>query len=244
MKKFILLLLLISINVNSQIHLLYKCKNLPQRDSISNDLKNKGYKEYVCDSDGFYLNLQEDTFCYNTSLMGYTELTLKEFYSNVKIVEDKTEPVTETEPTIETTQEVKSIDSYLTETDVFNGKKTYRGGTGAIQFVKVKSKKGTTQQYVSLTANGSTLNVGRYGVSILFQNGQKIIRSKEKVDTDSDSEGWNYSAFFTPTPNEIKLLKTQKATLIRLYIYDENISDFDSNIILNDAKVILTTPKK
>lgn len=143
----------------------------------------------------------------------------------------------------EATPSVKTLEDYLSNTDSFTGEKTYYGGAEPVTFMKVKNKTASSQ-YVSLNVKGSTLNYGCYGVNILFDNGAKIIRSKEKVDTDYNDDGWVYKAFFSPTANEIKLLKTQKVTAIKLYIYDqEHISESAQNTILEDAKIILTTPK-
>lgn len=138
---------------------------------------------------------------------------------------------------------VNPLDKYLGNTDKFSGEKTYYGGGTIVSFMKVVGK-GKYTQYVSISVNGSTLNYNCYGVSILFENGKKIVRSNEKVDTDYNDSEWQYKAFFTPTLNEVTLLKTQKITAVKLYIYDADINESESNTILEDAKIILTTPKK
>ena len=234
MKKYILLLLLfVSVLMNAQDHLLYKCKSIAQRDSIATDLIIKGYSKYVCD-EGIYLNFQSDnTFCFSASLMGYKEVTFTELYLNVKTIIAVEESKTN----------VKTLKDYLSSTDKFSGEKTYYGGGTIVSFMKVIGK-GTSSQYISVNVNGSTLNYGCYGVSILFENGGKIIRSKEKVDTGYNDSGWLYKAFFRPSLNEINLLKTQKITTVKLYVYDADVDDSESNTILKDAKIILTTPKK
>lgn len=136
-----------------------------------------------------------------------------------------------------------TLNDYLSSTDKFTGEQTYFGGGTIVSFMKVVGKK-SSQQYVSINVNGSTLNHSCYGVSILFENGKKIIRSKEKVDTDYNNSGWNYKAFFTPTLNEITLLKTQKVIAVKLYIYDADVNENESAKIMQDAKIILSTPKK
>lgn len=137
---------------------------------------------------------------------------------------------------------IDKLDDYLSGVDKFNGEKTYYGGGNTVSFMKVIGK-GSSSQYVSIRVKGSTLNYSCYGVSILFENGKKIIRSKEKVDTDYNSDGWVYKAFFSPTLNEITLLKTQKITAVQLYIYDADINESESNTVLVDAQILLTTPK-
>jgi len=137
---------------------------------------------------------------------------------------------------------INPLNNYLSKTDKISGEKTYYGGGTIVSFMKVVGKRNSAQ-YVSITVKGSTLNYGCYGVAILFENGKKIIRSKEEVESDYNDSGWQYKAFFAPTLNEINLLKTQKITYVKLYIYDADISESESNTILEDAKIILTTPK-
>ena len=234
MKKnlFLLILIFSAPIVNAQGEMIYKCKDIVQRDSISSDLKSKGYLKMNCEKDGLYIILNpvvsnNKIFCFRNSIGGNKNISKDEFYSNI----------------IETKQPVKTLDDYLSDTDKFTGKKTYYGGGTIVSFMKVVEGK-LSNQYVSIYLNGSTLNYGCYGVSILFKNGKKIIRSKEKVDTDYNNDGWRYKAFFTPTLNEITLLKTQKISAVKLYIYDTEVNENESITILKDAKIILTTPKK
>jgi len=230
MKRILLLLILIFsiLNVNAQGEIMYKCKDIVQRDSISNDLISKGYLLNKLQQAGLYINLQTDkTFCFYISSNENKNISKAEFYSNI----------------IDAKLTVKTIDDYLSSIDKFTGEKTYYGGGTIVSFMKVKGK-GTSLQYVSVTVNGSTLNYSCYGVFILFENGGKITRTKEKVKTDYNDSGWQYKAFFTPTLNEINLLKTQKISAVKLYVYDVEVNENESNTILEDAKIILTTPKK
>lgn len=230
MKKLLLAIVLVFsiLNVNAQGEIMYKCKDITQRDSISNDLISKGYSLNKLQQAGFYISLQTDkTFCFYISSNENKNISKAEFYT--KIAEIKAT--------------VKTLDDYLSRIDKFTGEKTYYGGGTIVSFTKVVGRK-TSSQYVSINVNGSTLNYGCYGVSILFENGKKIIRSKEKVDTDYNNDGWQYKAFFTPTLNEITLLKTQKISAVKLYIYDTEVNENESITILEDAKIILTTPKK
>jgi hypothetical protein len=53
----------------------------------------------------------------------------------------------------------------------------------------------------------------------------KIVRSKEKVDVNSSTgSNWGYSVFFTPTANEINLLKKEEIEAVKLYIFESNIN--------------------
>lgn len=207
---------------------MYKAKDIIQRDSISNDLISKGYLLNKLQQAGLYINLQTDkTFSFYISSDENKNISKNEFYSNI----------------LDAKLAVKTLNDYLSSIDKFTGEKTYYGGGTIISFMKVIGKK-SSSQYVSINLNGSTLNYGCYGVSILFENGKKIIRSKEKVDTDYNDSGWRYKAFFIPTLNEITLLKTQKISTVKLYIYDTDINENESITILEDAKILLTIPKK
>jgi hypothetical protein len=228
-------MMFVSLYSNAQEHSVYKCESISQRDSITTDLLKKGYIKYDCGKTGLYLDLQSDnTFCLSFDLKGYREVSKSQLFSlikeNVNYTEDK--------------PSVKTLENYLSDTDSFTGEKTYRGGDGCIRFNRYVNKTSSTQ-YLYISVNGRTLNYGCEGVYILFENGEKIIRSKEKVDTDySSSSGWDYTAFFTPTANEIKLLQTQKVTGVKLYIYaNENFSETTQNTILEDAKILLKMPK-
>ena len=135
----------------------------------------------------------------------------------------------------------KTLNDYLSNEDKFTGEKTYYSPTTTIsiaKFVQIKS----SNQYISIDVPGSTLNYGCYGVSILFENGKKIVRPHEKVETNYSS-GWSYRAFFTPTANEINLLKSYKVVAVKLYIYDADINSIESEDLLTAAKAMLSTPK-
>lgn len=219
----------ICINAVAQSKIFYKCRDINQRDSISNDLTLKGWKKFNCEKDGLFIVLnaikteKNNLFCYKTIIDTNEEISKNEFYSNITEVK---KPI---------------LDDYLSDTDKFTGEKTYYGGGQIVSFMKVLGKK-TSTQYVSIKVSGNTLNYGCYGVSLLFENGKKIVRSKEKIKTGYSGNYWEYTAFFSPSLSEIALLKTQKINAVRLYIYDANINESESSKVLEDAKVLLTTP--
>ena len=135
----------------------------------------------------------------------------------------------------------KILNDYLSNEDKFNGEKTYYSPTTTISIAKFVQGK-SSNQYISISVPGSTLNYGCYGVSILFENGKKIVRPNEKVETNY-SDGWSYRAFFTPTTNEINLLKSYKVVAVKLYIYDTDVDSVEADDLLEAAKVMLSTPK-
>jgi hypothetical protein len=224
-----------SIYSNAQEHSVYKCRDIVQRDSITNDLKNKGYVKYDCGLSGLFLDLQADnTFCLKTSLMGYREVSKEQLYSLIK--------------------ENKSIDipknnnddlcsEVAIETDKFTQETKYNSPTvDNISFIKYK-KNGVINQYVSINVYNTYLSgYSNYGLTILFESGKKIIRSKEKVDVNtSTGSNWSYSVFFTPTANEINLLKKEEIEAVKLYIFEANIKR--SDLIKKYANCVLITPK-
>ena len=167
MKNLILLMLLFSTatNIYSQNNLMYKCASNSQRDSISIDLLSKGYKQYVCDVDGIYLNLQSDnTFCYNSSLMGRKEITFAELYTNIKIVKNEIVNAVETEFI-----EDNLCSDVEEKTDKFTKEISYNSPSiDNVSFIKYV-KKGVTNQYVSIYIYDTYLSgYNNYGLTVLF----------------------------------------------------------------------------
>jgi len=88
MKKifYLVLLIICAIDVKSQTKITYKCENIIQRDSIANDLKNKGFVKYEFDSLGLYICVTNThNFWFSNEKKDYTAVnTIGELYSNVK----------------------------------------------------------------------------------------------------------------------------------------------------------------
>jgi hypothetical protein len=212
---------------------MYECKNASQKDSITSDLKTKGYIEYVCDVKGNILKLHNDnTFCFTTSLKGLNALSLNELYSKVLVYTDAV--------LIETADKCAEIDI---TTDKFSGEVNYNSpAINNISFIK-NIKKGLVTQYVSIDILDTYLaGYSNIGLTILFKSGKKLIRSKEKVDVNTSSgANWRYSVFFRPTAEEINLLKKEEITAVKLYIFDAEISQGDK--IRDYANCVLITPK-
>ena len=65
-------------------------------------------------------------------------------------------------------------------------------------------------------------------MNILFEDGTKLTKPQEKIDTKTSSgRGYIYSAFIQLSQSEIKLLTEKNITDTRLYIYDGKV-DKDS----------------
>lgn len=114
----------------------------------------------------------------------------------------------------------------LTRTiDKFNGDVTIDTPLlNSISYTKVISKK-ISKIYMSVRQKGATLNVGEYGLSILFSNGKKLTKPSAKISVDVGSDGWNYSVFISLLPADIKLLSENIITDVKLYIYDGFITN-------------------
>jgi len=241
MKKifYLLLLIICAIDVNSQTKITYKCENIIQRDSIANDLKNKGFVKYEFDSLGLYICVTNThNFWFSNEKKDYTEVnTIGELYSNVKdklIIED-TIVKEDNKDVLCSNVEVK--------TDEYTGEVSYNSPIiDNISFIKYK-KKGAISQYVSISVYDSYLaGYNNIGLIILFKSGKKITRSNEKVDVDySISSNWRYSVFFTPTANEINLLQKDEIKGVKLFIFDAEISK--GTEIMQNANCVLIPPK-
>lgn len=135
------------------------------------------------------------------------------------------------------------LEIYLYKIDKFTGEKVYYSGVNkVVSFAKFVNKQ-ESLQYVSINVTGSSLSYGGTGVTILFDNGKQINRPNEKIDTDYKSSGWNYSAFFKLTINEVNLFKSSKVEAVKLYIYDTNVNSIDADNLQLAANIMLSTPK-
>lgn len=110
-------------------------------------------------------------------------------------------------------------------TDKFTDKVSYQSPySDGITFLRTVEN-GTTYTYMGINQPGHTINVGKKGLIILFESGDKLERPEEEIDAkvSSSGTGYVYSAFIQLTPNEMILLSEQVMTDKRLYIYDGTI---------------------
>lgn len=93
-----------------------------------------------------------------------------------------------------------------------------------VRVVKIINK-GISEYYLILRTSGSTLNVSKKGVIILFEDGSKLQKPELKVNASSSSGyGWEYSAYLKLTQNDIEILKKKNISKFRLYIYDDTVN--------------------
>jgi hypothetical protein len=135
-------------------------------------------------------------------------------------------------------------DGVKVEMDKFTGeKKTESNTIDEMSFIRYSSK-GKISQYVSISAYGSTVVVNGQGLIILFKSGKKIVRSNEKVGVDVTSYGnkpYRYHVFFTPTSNEVQLLKKEEIVGVKLYIFESAVNEGEK--LKQYANCVLITPK-
>lgn len=135
------------------------------------------------------------------------------------------------------------LEDYLSSVDKFTGKKTYYSPYSEnLSIVKVVYKKNDFSQFIKIDVKGSTVNYNCKGLIILFENGMKINRPNEVVETNY-SDGFRYSVWFKPTAKEIALFKKYKITDVELYIYDAHISDYDATSFKDASEILLVAPK-
>src|SRR5690606_24664008 len=101
----------------------------------------------------------------------------------------------------------------------------YTPYASGIRFMKVIDR-GETTIYLIVRVSGSTLNVGKEGLYILFEDGTKLIKPDAKIDVEvSSGSGYVYSAFVPLSQSEIKLLINKDITDKRTYIYDGTVDN-------------------
>lgn len=137
---------------------------------------------------------------------------------------------------------VPTLNDYLNNVDKFTGEKTYYSDLLAPVGFSKHVNKNTNYQYVYVKAYGYALSYDNAGVYILFDDGQKIVRSKEKVRVGVNYGGgpdWEYTSSFVPTQNEINLLKTRKIVTVKVDIYSLDVDATKADEIQVAAKVML-----
>lgn len=111
-------------------------------------------------------------------------------------------------------------------TDKFTGEiKSTTDYSEGISFIKVVKDK-TTKIYISVNEAGSTVNVGKKGLILLLENNKRIEKPEAPIDVKVNSSGgYTYSAFVELNVNDLALLKENKITDDRLYVYDGTIKN-------------------
>lgn len=95
-----------------------------------------------------------------------------------------------------------------------------------------------TSHSLSLRTYGSTATVGESGAIILFQDGTKINKPTVNISIDTDSKGFEYSAFIPLTEEELSILSAKEISKFRLYAYDEEIHSGEARKFMHYVKCI------
>lgn len=123
--------------------------------------------------------------------------------------------------------------------DKFEDKETFFTPTeNGINFMKTVEK-GKSSIYLMVKVNGSTLNVSKKGLYILFDDGTKFTKQETSIDTNVSSEsGYIYSAFIELTQADIKLLTEKNITDTRVFIYDGTVDKDSAKKIIEYLKCL------
>ncbi len=95
-------------------------------------------------------------------------------------------------------------------------------------YIEKDISKTNTQYYLRLRTHGSTAVTNGTGVTILFTDGTKLIKTTVKIDINATSDGFDYSAFITLTPTDLTQLKTKKIKKFRLNVFEENVKSIEA----------------
>jgi len=121
--------------------------------------------------------------------------------------------------------------------DKFSGEFSYSSPSSTVEFFKLISGN-TARTQIALKVFGSHLVLNTKGITILLENGFRIVKPDVKVEVSSvrTAKGYLYSAFFDLTQSDLDLLTANKITDYRLYTYDANVTN--GNTLLEYIKCI------
>jgi hypothetical protein len=93
--------------------------------------------------------------------------------------------------------------------------------------------------FLRLQTYGETLDIGKKGVYILFEDGTKW--NKEwKIDTDEGvGRWWGYKALVLLDYDEVEIFANKKISAFKLYTHEENLSEKEANDIMLLARIFL-----
>nr|WP_321406232.1 hypothetical protein [uncultured Carboxylicivirga sp.] len=111
------------------------------------------------------------------------------------------------------------------EEDKFSSKITARTPRQyEYSLVKVQEN-GKSNIYLKLQSYGTTLNINKKGLKVLFSDGTVLTKPEAKIDykTESGTKGWTYSCFVSLNEDDIKLLISKTITDYSLYVYEKKM---------------------
>ncbi|MRX66960.1 hypothetical protein SAMN06265349_102890 [Flavobacterium resistens] len=84
---------------------------------------------------------------------------------------------------------------------------------------------GANRIYLRLQLYGTTLNIGKTGLKILFSDGTVLEKPDVKINSKVDTAGYVYSCFINLSKGDIEILSNKTITDYSLYIYERKIKD-------------------
>lgn len=84
---------------------------------------------------------------------------------------------------------------------------------------------GTNRIYLRLQSYGTTLNVGKTGLKILFSDGTIMEKPDVKINSNIGNGGYTYSCFINLSKDDIEIFSNKTITDYSLYIYERKIKD-------------------
>jgi hypothetical protein len=133
----------------------------------------------------------------------------------------------------------RTYDEFEKETTFFTPESSFNNGVPNCSLMKVVSKKGTFY-YLSLYSPGYTFNVGERGCKIILNNGQLLTYPSEKVDVEYKDGRYTYSCFIALTSDKVQLLKKTGINKWKLYIYENELTQEQSELFRNYVNCILS----
>ena len=124
--------------------------------------------------------------------------------------------------TILCNQIMREVDEFTNEININTPYPGLGESSSVILYKSIKT--GKTVYYLALQTNGSTLNVSKQGVTVLFEDGTKFSKPTAELDVDAADDGYAYSAFIPITLSEVQIFTKKRIKKFRLYIYDGEIT--------------------
>lgn len=109
--------------------------------------------------------------------------------------------------------------------DKFSSKVTIDTPTNFEYSITKIEENGANRIYLRLQSYGTTLNVGKTGLKVLFSDGTVMEKPDAKINSKVDTAGYIYSCFINLNKEDIEILSSKTITDYSLYIYDRKIKD-------------------
>lgn len=109
--------------------------------------------------------------------------------------------------------------------DKFSSKVTTDTPTNFEYSITKIEENGSDRIYLRLQSYGTTLNVGKTGLKVLFSDGTVIEKPDAKINSKVDTAGYIYSCFINLNKEDIEIFSSKIITDYSLYIYERKIKD-------------------